>query len=89
MDAPWRSWCSFVVVGFIRVRSGGRCVCPLVLGFIRRRWVHEGAPLASPGSFGGVGLMRVRPGAGQVHSGSLYSLGCALEVFTLGVLGVR
>ena len=39
----------------------------MVVGFIRRRWVHLGAPFGLSRSFGVVGLVRVRPGGRGVH----------------------
>ena len=51
-----------------------------VVGFIRGRWVHAGAPLGLMGTSCVVGFSRVRAACICVLPVSLGSLGCALEV---------
>ena len=87
-SAPRGSSGAFVVVGFTRVRPGGRGVHWGALGsntgalgvleFIRSRWVYAYAPWGSWGSIGVVGFARVRPGGHRVNSGSLGLRGCTL-----------
>ena len=77
-----------MVAGFIVVRHRGRRVhtgsldckgCTLVgvVGFVRRRSFHWGAPWGSSGSCEFIG---VRPWGGRVHPGSLGSVGRTLGV---------
>ena len=81
---------TLLVVGFvefIRALPGGRRVHPCslgslgraleVVGFIRVRNVHYGAPWGSLGSFGLVGFIQARHRRGRIHSGSLGSFGRA------------
>ena len=72
---------------WIHPRSLGSLRCTMVVvGFIRGRWVHSGAPWWSLGSSGVVGFTLVRSwvlwaraSCLCVHSGWLGSLGCALD----------
>ena len=72
--APWVSYSSIALVGFIRVRAEGHWVHSgslertlEVMGFIRVRWVHSGTPLGSSGSLGLVGYIRTHPDGFMVH----------------------
>ena len=95
--APCVSSGSFGVVGFTRMRPGGRrdhsvsfgslwCALVVVV-FIQGGWVHAHASFRSSGSFGVFGFTGIRPVSRRVHSGSFSSLGCALG--TLGFIWDR
>ena len=91
--ATWRSLGLSGVVGFTRVRSGGRWVHPgslgshgfalWIVGFILGRRVHSDAPSGSLGSSGVFWFTRVRPGGRWFHLGSPCSLWCPQIVFWL------
>ena len=77
--APWRSFGSSEIAGFVGVCPGGRQVqqgslvslgCALgVVRFIRASWVHWRAPWVLPGSSGATAFIRVRLGVRRVHLG--------------------
>ena len=56
-----------------------------VVGFIRGRCFHLGAPWVLLRSLGVVGFIRVRTGGRWIHLGALVSFGCALVV--VGFIG--
>ena len=73
------------------VPSESLCTCGYNLGdssFIRDRWVPWGAPFGLSGSSGVALFILVRPWGGNVHPGSLSTLGCALGLSgSFGVTG--
>ena len=90
---------SFGIVGFTRVRPGGRCVhvgsfgplvrALVVVGSIRGRLVSLARALGSLGAFVVVGFTRARPEGLWVHAGSFGLLACALvHAGSLGSSGV-